>query len=54
MEISKNLINSLVDDLPAPSAILDGIETAALLNWEVNPNFSSEGKLYNGVKIKIQ
>src|SRR6478735_657968 len=42
--ILKKFINSFFDFLPAPSAILVGIETAALLNCETNPNFSDAGK----------
>jgi len=41
----RNLIYSFVEFLAAPSAMLEGIDTAALLICEINPNFSSEGNL---------
>jgi len=40
----RKFINSFEDFRPAPSAILQGKETAALLIWDVNLNFSSDGK----------
>lgn len=40
----RNCTNSLFDLRAAPSAMLTGIETAALLIWEIIPNFSSAGK----------
>ncbi len=42
--MDKKCKNSLSDFLPAPSAMLEGTETALLLTWEVNANFSSCGK----------
>jgi hypothetical protein len=41
--ISRNLEKSLFEFLELPSAILDGIETDALLNWLVKPNLSLSG-----------
>jgi hypothetical protein len=35
--IAKNCLNSFAEFLPCPSAILEGIDTAALLIWLVNP-----------------
>ena len=35
--IDKNWRNSLFPPLPNPSAIFEGIETAALLIWSLNP-----------------
>jgi hypothetical protein len=46
MAMYKNCINSLSPFLPAPSAILLGIETTALLIWLDNPYFSSDGKIF--------
>lgn len=43
MVISKNLVKSLFDFLDAPSAMFEGIDTLARLNWLVSPNFSSSG-----------
>jgi hypothetical protein len=43
-DILKKLINSFCDFLPAPSAILEAIETEHLLNCDIIPNFSSVGK----------
>ena len=37
MAIDRNCKNSLFPPLPNPSAIFDGIDTAALLNWSLNP-----------------
>ena len=45
MAISKNLEKFLLELLEDPSAIFDGIDTDALLNWDVIPNFSSLGKV---------
>ena len=42
--IFKNLIKSFVEPLLAPSEIFEGNETAALLNCDVSPKFSEEGK----------
>ncbi len=42
-EIYRYCLNSLTDFLAAPSAILVGTETLALLNWLIKPNFSSGG-----------
>lgn len=42
--ISQNLIFSLEENLLQPSARFKQTETAALLIWLVNPNFSSLGK----------
>ena len=39
----KKFKNSFLDFLPAPSAMLEGIETAALRICEVSPYFSFEG-----------
>lgn len=39
-EIDRKCENSLVDVLAAPSAIFEGIETAHLLIWFVNPYIS--------------
>ena len=36
-------ICSFSDVLPLPSAILEGMEITALLNWSPKPNFSKEG-----------
>ena len=44
IEISRKYLNCLFVALPAPSAILHGMETAQLLNCDVNPYFSSFGK----------
>jgi len=41
----RNLIYSFVEFLAAPSAMLEGIDSAALLICEIKPNFSSEGNL---------
>ena len=41
--IPKKWLNSVLLFLPAPSAIFEGIEMAALFIWEINPNFSSWG-----------
>ena len=41
--ISRNLEKSLFEFLDDPSAMLDGIETDALLNWLVKPNLSQSG-----------
>lgn len=46
IEICKNWINSLELFLAAPSAILTGIDTAALLSCEINPNLSSFGNSF--------
>lgn len=35
---------SLSELRPAPSAMFDGIETAARVIWDTKPNFSSIGK----------
>ena len=35
---------SLSELRPAPSAMFDGIETAARVIWDTKPNFSSVGK----------
>jgi len=43
--IERNCKNSFSDFLPAPSATLAGMETAARRSGEVKPNFSSLGKL---------
>ena len=43
--ISKNRLNSISLFLLQPSAIFEGIETAALVNWLLKPNFSSDGNL---------
>jgi len=45
LAIYKKCKNSFVDALVYPSAILEGIETAALCIWEARPNFSDEGRL---------
>jgi len=42
--MDKKWLNSLFEFLPAPSAIFDGTETAALFNCDISPNFSSDGK----------
>jgi hypothetical protein len=39
----RKLTNSLSDFLAAPSAIFTGTDTAALLSYDVRPNFSSDG-----------
>lgn len=44
--MNKNCLNSLGDFLAAPSAILDGIDTAALRICCDNPNRSSAGNLF--------
>jgi len=41
--IIRNLLKSGSDFLPHPSAIFEGIETAALRSWLVIPNTSSRG-----------
>ena len=41
--MSKNLAKSALVFLPAPSAMLLGIDIAQRLIWEVNPYFSSTG-----------
>ncbi len=43
-EILRNLINSLFWFRAAPSAIFDGIDTAALRNWLVRQKSSDFGK----------
>src|SRR3972149_5800495 len=43
MEKSRNLENSFCVELPAPSAILRTIESAALRNWDESPNISVFG-----------
>ncbi len=43
-EIYKNCLNSFLDLLAAPSAMLTGTETAARLICETIPNFSLVGK----------
>ena len=43
--ISIKWANSFLEHLPAPSAILIGIEEAALRICDANPYFSSEGKV---------
>jgi hypothetical protein len=40
----KKYVNSFDEFRAAPSAMLAGIETAALRIWEVKPNLSSLGK----------
>lgn len=42
-EIYRKCKNSFCEFLAEPSEIFVGIDTAALLNWEISPNFSSEG-----------
>ena len=42
-EIYKNCLNSFLEFLPAPSAMLLGIETAHLRIWFVSPYFSASG-----------
>ena len=43
--MDRNCENSLGDFLEAPSAMLEGMETADLLICEVNPYISDFGKL---------
>ena len=40
----KKCLNSLFNFFPAPSAVLEGTDTATLLIWLVRPYFSSGGK----------
>ena len=42
--ISKKRQNSLFDELPAPSAIFNGIDVAERHIWLINPYRSSGGK----------
>ena len=41
--ILRKLWNSFLECRPAPSEMFAGIETAALLIWEMMPNFSLDG-----------
>src|SRR5262245_34472777 len=41
----RKFMNSFADLRPAPSAMFEGKDTAALLICDVNPNLSSDGKV---------
>lgn len=45
-EMYRNCMNSFLPFLADPSAMLTGTETAALRIYDVNPNFSSAGKVF--------
>ena len=51
--ICRKCSSSFSEFLPAPSDMFVGMDTAALRNWLIKPNFSSSGKFLVTVYISV-